>query len=106
MKENTELFSGVSALFPRCDQTKSITELQKAGRKQRIGNTASGRQHKAGIASSRRPDFEAGEANYRKDHRAVVFICVVCRQPASLPLAMFMKMQVPETRPDSLNQNC
>lgn len=49
---------------------------------------------------------EAGEACYSKDHGAVLFIIVLRRQPASLSLEMFMKMWVPETRTDSLNQNC
>ena len=49
---------------------------------------------------------EAGGASYSKDHRVLLFVIVVRRQPASLPLEMFMKIQFPETRTDSLNQNC
>ena len=84
---------------PKVIRTKSPIALEKAGRKQRIEN--------AGLEDDTRLECktETGEARYSKDRVVVLFIIVVHRQPASLPLEMLMKMQVPETRTDSLNQN-
>ena len=85
---------------PEVIRTKSLIALEKAGRNQRIENAA--------LEDDTRLECktEAGEASYSKDRGAVLFIIMVHRQPASLPLEMFMKMQVLETRTDSLNQNC
>ena len=71
---------------PEVIRTKSLIALEKAGRNQRIQNAA--------LEDDTRLECktEAGEASYSKDCGAVLFIIMVHRQPASLPLEMFMKM--------------